>query len=219
MGWKTQGRNEAESTLKNDQSAVSSILELYVLSFSFTIKGRKILKWNELEAVPCSVAKALSVIGDRWTFLILRNAFLRTRRFDEFQRQLGITRHLLVDRLSKLVEQEVFYKSLYQNNPERFEYRLTPKGLDLYPLLLCLSAWADKWMPEERGALLQYRHQVCQQHFKPKLVCNQCDGEIHPKEVSPEIGPGLAARIEMTELTDRSELEIYGHLASNKKES
>ncbi len=81
----------------------------------------------------CSVARTVSVIGDRWTLLILRDCFLRVRRFEEFQERLGITRHVLADRLRKLVKAGVLRKVAYQARPRRYEYRLTDKGLDLHP--------------------------------------------------------------------------------------
>lgn len=97
------------------------------------------MKWQDVGEMPCSVARSLSLLGDRWTRLILRNAFLAIRRFDDFQAQLGVTRHILADRLSRLVEAEVLKKVPYQDNPPRHEYRLTEKGRDLYPVLLALT--------------------------------------------------------------------------------
>ena len=83
--------------------------------------------------------------------LILRNAFLGIRRFDDFQSSLGVTRHVLAERLKRLVEHGILKKTPYQDRQERFEYRLTEKGLDLQPILLTLTAWGDKWMDEGRG--------------------------------------------------------------------
>ena len=94
------------------------------------------MRWDEIDQQVCSVARALSVVGDRWTLLIMRDVFLGTRRFAEFQRQLGISRHRLSDRLSRLVESGVLTRRRYQDKPERFEYRLTPRGLALYPVLV-----------------------------------------------------------------------------------
>ena len=99
------------------------------------------MKWQNVGEQPCSVARALSVIGDRWTMLILRNAFVGIRRFDDFQANLGVTRHVLSDRLKRLVEHEILKRTPYQDRQERFEYRLTEKGLELYPVLLTLAAW------------------------------------------------------------------------------
>ena len=101
------------------------------------------------------MARSLSVMGDRWTMLVLRNAFMAVRRFDDFQAHLGVTRHVLADRLSRLVESGVLKKVAYQDKPARYEYRLTEMGRDLYPVLLALTAWGDKWMDEGRGAPLE----------------------------------------------------------------
>ena len=99
------------------------------------------MRWDELEKEACSVARTVSVIGDRWTLLVLRECFLRVRRFEEFQSRLGITRHLLADRLRKLVKEGVLQKVAYQERPKRYEYKHTDKGLaprhvDLRPFVL-----------------------------------------------------------------------------------
>ena len=88
------------------------------------------MKWDEIGDQPCSVARTLSVLGDRWTMLILRNAFMGIRRFDEFQRSLGVTRHVLSERLKRLVEYGILTKVPYVERQERFEYQLTDKGLE-----------------------------------------------------------------------------------------
>ena len=94
------------------------------------------MKWQDIGDIPCSIARSLAVLGDRWTMMVLRNAFLGIKRFDDFQTNLGVTRHVLAERLQRLVEAGVFAKVPYQQKPERFEYRLTEKGRDLYPVLL-----------------------------------------------------------------------------------
>ena len=101
------------------------------------------MKWDEIGDQPCPVAKALSVLGDRWTMLILRNAFMGVRRFDDFQSSLGLTRHVLSDRLKRLVEHEILVKVPYVSRQQRFEYQLTEKGLDLYPILLSMMQWSE----------------------------------------------------------------------------
>ena len=105
------------------------------------------MKWEEIDQQACSVARALSVLGERWTLLIVRDAFRGTRRFDEFQRSLGVTRHRLAERLRKLVDEGVLTRVAYMDRPTRYEYRLTRKGLALYPVLLTLSHWGTTgWM-------------------------------------------------------------------------
>ena len=91
------------------------------------------MKWENIDEQVCSVARALSIVGERWTLLIIRDAFKGTRRFEGFHKNLGVTRHRLTERLNSLVESGVMTKVPYSRNPERFEYRLTRKGLGLYP--------------------------------------------------------------------------------------
>ncbi len=144
--------------------------------------------------MPCSLARTLSVIGDRWTLLILRNAFMRTRRFDDFHQQLGITKHVLSDRLKKLVEAEVLEKRAYQEKPLRYEYRLTEKGLDLYPILLALVNWGDKWMDDGKGPPIEYQHRNCGRKTRPTLVCSECNEPLSVREVIPMLGEGYKTK-------------------------
>lgn len=143
------------------------------------------MKWEEIGHQPCSIARTLSILGDRWTMLILRNAFMGMRRFDDFQQNLGVTRHVLSERLKRLVEHGILAKAPYFDRQERFEYRLTDKGLELYPILLSMAKWADKWMDEGQGAPIQYVHKSCNKPFKPVLVCSECGEEIHARQVKP----------------------------------
>src|SRR5699024_576506 len=98
----------------------------------------------ELDQQPCSLARTLAVVGDRWTLLILRDCFLGVRRFEHFQSRLGVTRHVLADRLQKLVEYGVLRKQPYQERPLREEYRLTEMGLELHPVIIHLVQWGDR---------------------------------------------------------------------------
>ena len=97
------------------------------------------MKWNELGEINCPIARTLAIFGDRWTLLIIRNAFMRTRRFDDFQKQLGITRHLLAERIKRLVDSKIFEKVIYNESPKRYEYKLTDKGKALYPIIVSIS--------------------------------------------------------------------------------
>lgn len=150
------------------------------------------MKWQNVGEMPCSVARSLAILGDRWTLLVLRNAFLGVRRFDDFQAQLGVTRHLLAERLNRLVEAGVMKKVAYQERPPRYEYRLTEKGRDLYPVLLALTTWGDKWLDEGRGAPLLYQHKGCGHVFRPTMVCSECGEPVTAHDVRPMAGPGLA---------------------------
>lgn len=157
------------------------------------------MRWDDIDKQFCSVARALSVVGERWTMLIMRDAFLGTRRFDQFQSNLGITRHRLSERLNKLVDHGVLVKVPYHERPVRYEYRLTRKGLGLYPVLMSLARWGDEWMDQGQGAPLEYTHQGCGKKTRPTLTCSECGEALRPEEVTPHLGPvlsGLAARLE-----------------------
>jgi DNA-binding HxlR family transcriptional regulator len=151
------------------------------------------MRWDDLKTETCSVARTVSVIGDRWTILILRDAFLRVRRFEDFERRLGITRHVLADRLRKLVRLGVLRRVPYQERPRRYEYRLTPKGLDLQPVLLALVRWGDTHMGDERGRPVLLEHRDCGQVFEPVFVCSQCGGAVDAHNVRTRPGPGARA--------------------------
>jgi DNA-binding HxlR family transcriptional regulator len=148
------------------------------------------MKWDELEEEPCSLARTVAVIGDRWSLLILRECFLRTRRFEGFQSALGITRHLLAERLKKLVRYGVLRRIPYQDSPKRHEYILTQKGLDLYPIIMSIVHWGDTHMVDERGRPLLHEHKSCGKMFDPVLVCSECGEPVTAKGVHVHPGPG-----------------------------
>ncbi|HYZ33723.1 MAG TPA: helix-turn-helix domain-containing protein [Crenalkalicoccus sp.] len=135
------------------------------------------------------MARTVSVIGDRWTLLVLRDCFLRVRRFEEFQRRLGITRPLLAARLQKLVDAGVLEKVAYQERPVRHEYRLTPRGLDLYPVLMAIVHWGDVHMAPDGRRPMLHRHKLCGHLFDPVMVCSECAVPLKAREVAVE--PGL----------------------------
>jgi DNA-binding HxlR family transcriptional regulator len=110
---------------------------------------------RDYEGQNCSIARALELVGERWTLLIVRDAFLGLRRFDEFQENLGIARNVLADRLSRLVEEGILERVRYSERPERYEYRLTPKGRELDLALTALRQWGDKHLSEEPPRLLR----------------------------------------------------------------
>ena len=132
----------------------------------------------------CSVAGALELVGERWTLLILREAFLGTRRFDEFQGTLGIARNVLQSRLERLVDEGVLRRERYQERPERFEYKLTPKGLDLYPVLLSLMEWGDRYKVDDPPVTLI--HKACGQAAEPQMTCSHCNEPIGYFDVRAE---------------------------------
>lgn len=147
------------------------------------------MKWQAVGEQPCSVARTLSIIGDRWTMLILRNAFLGIRRFDDLQHDLGVTRHVLAERLKRLVDHDILQKTPYYDRQQRFEYRLTEKGRDLQPILLTLAAWGDKWLDEGQGAPVIFHHRDCGHVFTPLVVCSVCKEPVTARNISSSLNP------------------------------
>lgn len=141
----------------------------------------------------CSVARTVEVVGERWTMLILREAFLGVKRFDHIQRDLGIARNILSDRLGKLVDQSILEKRRYSERPARFEYRLTAKGRDLYPIVVTLMQWGDRHTAPPGKVPVELVHVTCGQTTHPQLVCDGCGEGVHALNVRPAHGPGLLA--------------------------
>jgi DNA-binding HxlR family transcriptional regulator len=137
----------------------------------------------------CSVARAMDILGERWTMLIMREAFYGVRRFSDMQRNLGIARNILSTRLQTLVRAGIFERRLYQEEPERFEYRLTQAGRDLYPAVIAIMKWGDEYLADEAGPPVVLRH-TCGELIDPVLVCDCCGRPLHPHDVTPEPGPG-----------------------------
>jgi DNA-binding HxlR family transcriptional regulator len=142
------------------------------------------MRWSEIGEQDCSVARTLSVIGDRWTMLVLREAFMRTRRFEDFQRNTGAPRPILADRLRVLVDNGVLARSPYGNHPDRFEYRLTEKGLELYPVVVSLLTWGDRWMADSDGPPVALRHKACDRTMHPELACPECGEWVGARDIS-----------------------------------
>jgi DNA-binding HxlR family transcriptional regulator len=140
----------------------------------------------------CSAARALEVIGERWTVLIIRDAFLGLRRFDEFQRSLGVARNVLQARLTGLVENGIFERVRYQDRPERFEYRLTEKGVDLWPVVVSLLAWGDRHAAPD-GPPVVIEHRGCGGRMNDRRICEECGALLGPRDAKARRGPALLA--------------------------
>jgi DNA-binding HxlR family transcriptional regulator len=142
------------------------------------------VRWRDVGKLDCTIARTLSVIGDRWTLLVLRDAFLGTRRFDAFQASLGITRHRLADRLRKLVRHGVLRRERYQVAPPRFEYRLTEKGIDLYGVIVTIAGWGDKYMASKDGPPLERVHRACGHATQLRLTCDHCGDVVSARDMT-----------------------------------
>lgn len=153
------------------------------------------MRWEELEQQPCSLSRTLSVVGDRWTLLVLRESFFGIRRFEDFEKRLGVTRHVLADRLKKLTEAQVLVKVPYQERPRREEYRLTDKGRDFYPAVLALVNWGDRYMSGAEGPPIRHRHKGCGKTMHGVLVCSECGEPLAPRDVALTEAPGLEGQL------------------------
>lgn len=136
----------------------------------------------------CSIARSLDIVGEWWTPLILRDVFAGKRRFEEIQADLGIARNILSDRLSTLVERGLLEKRLYQESPDRYEYRLTEMGVDFFPVLVALTSWGDRWLAGEEGPPVRYLHDG--HDAAPVLACGTCGEPVSAREVVAHKGPG-----------------------------
>ena len=133
----------------------------------------------------CSIARALEVVGERWTLLVVRDAVVGRRRFDEFQQSLGISRNVLAERLGRLVEEGILRRVLYQEHPNRYEYRLTKKGSDLHLALAGLRQWGDKYMSEKPPTLLRSKSDR-----RPVIAALIRSGQTHLQVDEVELVPG-----------------------------
>lgn len=149
-----------------------------------------VVKRDEAINLPCTIAKATAVFGDTWNLLLIRQACLGSKRFDEFQDQLGIGRNILNGRLSSLVDEGVFSRVVYQVNPERHEYRLTEKGRDAWRILSAMAAWADEHALRGAPTPLVYKHKTCNHRMHAEVVCSHCGDELDVRDVLALPGPG-----------------------------
>lgn len=163
------------------------------------------MRWDEVDSQVCSIARSIAIFGDKWTLLIIRDAFRRVRRFSEFHQSLGIPKHRLSDRLNKLVDAGILKKVLYDEKRARYEYRLTPKGLDLFPVLMTFVQWGDRWATDEDGSPVVFRHTGCGEISEPKYVCDQCDEPVDARNFQPEVGAGIAKKIYRGEMKTEDE--------------
>jgi DNA-binding HxlR family transcriptional regulator len=138
----------------------------------------------------CSVARALDILGDRWTFLLMRESFFGVRRYSELARNLKCSRTILSDRLSRLQDADVMERRQYRSDPDHYEYLLTDTGVDLYPAILALMHWGDEHLAGNEGPPLLLRHQPCGTDTTPILVCSTCREPIHAHDIQPHPGPG-----------------------------
>lgn len=139
---------------------------------------------------PCSVARTVDILGDWWTPLVLREAYVGTRRFDAFQRNLGISRNILTQRLNRMVDEGVLTRRPYQERPLRHEYVLTDKGRDLFPVIAAMKTWGDRWLAGDDGPPLTYHHVPCDHDMDAEVVCSHCRERLDVRQVRARPNPG-----------------------------
>ena len=147
---------------------------------------------NDYKQQVCSIAGALEVVGERWSLLIVRDVFLGLRRFDEMQANLGIARNVLQTRLTRLIDQGVLERRLYQEHPPRHEYRLTEKGLDLWPTVVALMQWGDRYTAPEAGPPVVLEHRGCGGRVDEHRICERCGARLSVRQSRAQPGPGAS---------------------------
>jgi DNA-binding HxlR family transcriptional regulator len=140
----------------------------------------------------CSIAQCLEVVGERWSMLILRDCFLGYTRFDDFQRRLGISRNVLQQRLVKLVQAGVLERVLYCEHPARYDYRLTERGRDLWPVMAAMRQWGDRHAAPN-GPPVQMVHKECQSSTFVDFVCGSCGEKLRAGDLTALPGKGRGA--------------------------
>ena len=147
------------------------------------------MKYTSFDAMNCSLAQTLDIIGERWTLLILRDAFLGTRKFSQFQENLSIARNILSARLKRLVAEGILEKT--HTTGAHAEYRLTEKGLGLQPVLLSMTHWGDKYKPHPKGARLTFVERQTGEPIRPMSAISQDGRSLTPRDIKAVAGPAL----------------------------
>jgi DNA-binding HxlR family transcriptional regulator len=145
---------------------------------------------RDYPGLDCSDAKALEVIGERWSLLIVRSVMHGNRRFGEMQESLGIARNVLSSRLQRLVDEEILERRAYQESPPRYEYFLTQKGLDLWPALIALLNWGDRYSPDPEGPRRLIVHKECGGTVSERGICESCGKLLTARDAKQVPGPG-----------------------------
>ncbi len=145
---------------------------------------------HEYPGQTCSIAESLEVIGERWSLLIVRDVLNGNRRFGEIQASLGVARNVLSARLQRLLAEGILERRPYQQSPERFEYFLTGKGLDLWPALIALLNWGDRYSTNPAGPPKIIVHKECGGRVSDRGICESCDKVLHARDARQIPGPG-----------------------------
>jgi DNA-binding HxlR family transcriptional regulator len=140
----------------------------------------------------CSIARTLEVVGERWSPLIVRDLLLGITRFDEIKNDLGIATNVLQTRLNRLMAEGIVIRHVYQQRPLRHEYRLTEKGLGLWPTIVALMQWGDRYAPSPGGAPMIIKHRGCDGMIDEHRICERCGERVAALSVLAAPGPGAS---------------------------
>ena len=141
----------------------------------------------------CSVARTLELVGDRWTLLVIRDALRGVRRFEDFRTGLGIAHNVLADRLARLTEAGILERRLYQTRPDRHDYHVTKRGLDLWPVIMSLLLWGDRHVAPN-GPPVLVEHRGCGGRLMLGLTCSRCGAPLGPHDTERRSGPGAVGQ-------------------------
>jgi len=136
---------------------------------------------------PCSLARSVDLLGDWWTPLVLRDAYYGVRRFEDFQRSLGIGRNILTQRLNRLVDEGMLERRPYQDRPVRHEYILTDKGRDFFPVVAAIVRWGDRWLAGDEGPPVTLHHVPCDHDMHAEVVCSHCREPLALRDVNARL--------------------------------
>ncbi len=134
---------------------------------------------TSFETIDCSIARTMAVLGEPWTALVLRDLFIGVTRFDALHTHLGVSRKVLTERLTRLVNEEIVVKRAYAQRPERFDYVLTGKGWELCDVLLAVTSWGDRWTTAEAGPPALLHHRECDHLATAEIHCSHCGEPLH----------------------------------------
>jgi DNA-binding HxlR family transcriptional regulator len=148
------------------------------------------MKRASFEDMNCSIARSLEIIGEWWTPLILREAFFGITRFEDFQERLGIARNILAKRLEALTEAGILERRVYDERRDRADYVLTRMGRALWPVMVTIRQWGDKWVTGKGNEPVQILHTACGKRSTVHLACDHCREKIDPREMQLVPGPG-----------------------------
>jgi DNA-binding HxlR family transcriptional regulator len=148
---------------------------------------------TDFSKMTCSIARSLAVAGEPWSPLVLRDVWVGINRFDGLQRDLGISRKVLAERLKSLVEEGMLERRRYSEHPVRHEYVLTPKGFEFVDVLMVMAQWGDRWTAGDAGPPVLRRHRTCGEVTQIELRCAECGERVTSSDIDVEPGPGTTA--------------------------